>query len=80
MEEETGTITVSGQTIIKVGTSRNQSKTPAGNPNGPLPGRLLASQIPGEGSRDVRGRAADRFSLSGFLACCDPSSQLCLVR
>jgi len=54
MEEKTEAISVPGLTVINVGASRSQSKTPAGNPCGPLPGRPSASQIPGQALGTLR--------------------------
>lgn len=54
MEEKTEAISVPGQTVLNVGASRSQSKTPAGSPCGPLPGRPSASQIPGQALGTLR--------------------------
>lgn len=68
MEEEAGAITVPGQTVIKVGASRSQSKTPAGSP-WTSAWETLSFTDPRAGSRDTEGGAGDHFSLSGFPVC-----------
>lgn len=68
MEEEAGAITVLGQTVIKVGTSRSQSKTPAGSPWASA-WETLSFTDPRAGSRDTEGGVGDHFSLSGFPVC-----------
>lgn len=54
MEEEAGAITLLGQTVIKVGTSRSQSKTPAGSPWASA-WETLSFTDPRAGSRDTEG-------------------------
>lgn len=68
MEEKTEAVTVPGQTVINIGASRSQSKTPAGSPCGPLYGRPSASQIPAQALETLK--AGQEIAFPSLISLC----------